>query len=176
MQYTRFQRCALGFTMLVACASPPGFFSGVSLAAPVAELTPSGDAIEVSFLGADGTQFKETIPVYRAGTIRYFSAGIGLEERAAQYPPFPLKVIFVVGARAYLSQVAVTITDKAGKSLLDVPGEKVTGPWLFVDLPPGTYTISGAGPGGARVHDQVTIAAHQVKTVYLRWKGEGTAQ
>ena len=159
-------------TVTIACF----LYTSQVPAAITAKLIPAEDGIELEFTGEGGSAVKETIPVYHAWTVRYFSAGVGLEERLAQYPPFALKVVFVTGPRAYLSHVSVTITDKGGKTLLDVPGEKVTGPWLFVDLSPGTYTISGAGPGGARVHDQVTIAAHQVKTVYLRWKGEGTAQ
>jgi hypothetical protein len=151
-------------------------FTGQVLAATTAKLAPDGKSITLETTDEGGARGQETIPVFHAGAIRYFSAGVGLEERTVQYPRFPLKVVFVAGAKAYLSQVAVTITNAAGKTLLDVPGEKVTGPWLFVDLPPGTYTVAGAGPGGVRVHDQVTIAAHQVKTVYLRWKGEGTAQ
>jgi hypothetical protein len=159
-------------TVTIACL----LYTSQVPAAITAKLTPAEDGIELESTGEGGSAVKETIPVYHAGTIRYFSTGIGLEERSAQYPPFTLKVVFVTGPRAYLSHVSVTITDERGKTLLDIPGEKVTGPWLFVDLPPGTYTISGAGPGGARVHDRVTVTSGQVKTVYLRWKGEGTAQ
>ena len=176
MNNTRFRHYALGLMVIVAFASPSGFFSALGRAAPVAQMTSSGDAIEISYPGEGGTQFNETIPVYHAGKIRYFSTGVGLEERTAQYPRFPLKLVFVVGAKAYLSQVAVTITDEEGGKLLDVPAEKVTGPWLFVDIPPGTYKISGSGPNGVRAQDRITIASDQVKTVYLRWKGEGAAR
>jgi len=147
-----------------------------ALAAPTAKLAPTGDSIKLESTEEGGAKSQETIPVYHAGKIGYFSVGVGLEERTAQYPPFPLKLVFVVGAKAYMSQASVTITDAAGKTLLDIHAETVTGPWLFVDLPLGTYTILGSGPGGACVHDRVTIALDQVKTVYLRWKGEGTAQ
>ena len=34
------------------------------------------------------------------------------------------------------------IMDREGKVHLQIPPTQVTGPWLFVDLPPGTYDIT----------------------------------
>ena len=59
-------------------------------AATVARVTPAGDAIELEYTGTEGVTFKEEIPIHRAGNIRYFSAGIGMEQREAAYPSFPL--------------------------------------------------------------------------------------
>ena len=148
------------------------FCAGSGVASPAAKLASSGESLELEYTGEAGATLQETIPVYHAGAVRYFSTGVGLEERAAHYPPFPLKVVFIVGPRAYLSQVAVTITDKAGKTLLDVPGDKVTGPWLFVDLPPGSYGIT-ATSNQAAVKARATITAGQTQTVYIRWKEGG---
>jgi hypothetical protein len=141
-------------------------------ATTVSKISPSGDAVAVEYTGEDGKTYQETIPIYQAGSIRYFVTGIGLEERSAQYPPFPLKIVFVVGPRAYLSQVSVTIRDKEGKVLLQVPSEKVTGPWLFVDLPPGRYDISATG-NQTEVKTKTTITTGHTQAVYLRWKEGG---
>jgi len=107
----------------------------------------SGDSLELLFPEDSATPIKETIPIHRVGFIRYFSAGVGLEERSAHYPAFPLKLVFVAGPKAYLSQVSVTITDREGKVRLHIPPKQVTGPWLFLDLPPGNYDISAEGRG-----------------------------
>jgi hypothetical protein len=111
-----------------------------------------------------------TLPLHKAGAVRYFSAGIGAEERQVKYPPFPLKLIFVAGPKAYLSRVAVTIADKKGTVKLEVPAAQVTGPWLYVDLPAGAYTVTATREGQAQVKGEVTVEKGGVKTLYLRWK------
>lgn len=152
---------------LVAHSGP---FKSLSEAASTAKLTPSGEGIELEFTEEDGTVSQETLTLYKAGAIRYFSAGMGLEERAAQYPPFPLKLIFVAGAKAYVSKVSVTITDAKGAVQLQVPGEQVTGPWLYVDLPAGTYNVIASREGQGQVKGQVSVEKGGAKTLYLRWK------
>ena len=147
-------------------------YTGQVLAAPTAKLTPVGDGLELEVPGANGAMVKETIPVYHAGTIRYFSTGVGLEERSAHYPPFTLKVILVAGAKAYLSQVSVSIAESTGQVLLEMPGEKVTGPWLFVDFPPGSYEIT-ATRNQTKVKTRATITTGHIQTVYMRWKEGG---
>lgn len=138
-------------------------------AATVVRLAPSGDAIEMEHTGGDGVIARSSIPVYRAGELRYFSAGVGLEEREAVFPPFSLKLIFVAGARAYLSQVAVTITDNKGSELIRIPAEQVTGPWLFLDLPAGRYRVTASRRDGAQVTEQVRLSPGGTKVVHLRW-------
>jgi len=152
---------------LVALGSP---FQVSSEAATEAKVTPSGDGIELEYAGEDGAKSVLTLPLHKAGAVRYFSAGVGLEERAAQYPPFPLKLIFVAGPKAYLSQVSVTITDAKGAVILEVSREQVTGPWLYVDLPAGAYTVAASRDGQDQVKGQVTVTKGGVKTLYLRWK------
>ena len=139
-------------------------------AAPTAKGAPPGDGIELEYTAEDGTTVTTIFPVYRVGAIRYFSAGVGVEERAAQYPPFPLKLIFIAGPRAYVTQVAVTIKDTKGTVSLLVPGEQVTGPWLFVDLPAGTYEITAIRRDQSAIKQKVEIGAGGSRTVYFRWK------
>jgi hypothetical protein len=159
-----------GVLIGLSLVTPYGPLQSVSEAATVGRVTPSGDGIELEYTDENGTSLKDTIPIHRAGTIRYFSAGIGLAEREAKYPPFPLKLIFVAGPRAYTAQVAVTIADAKGAVVLQVPREQVTGPWLFVDLPAGTYDITADRSDYPPAKQRVEIASGRVKTVYLRWK------
>jgi hypothetical protein len=139
-------------------------------AATVARLSPSGDAIELEYQ-MEGTTARSTIPVYRSGQTRYFAAGVGLEEREAAYPPFPLKLIFVAGGRPYLSQVAVSIADPNGAEVLRVPAEQVTGPWLFVELPAGNYRVTASQRDGTAVTQEVQVPKDGTKVVQLRWPG-----
>ena len=95
---------------------------------------------------------------------------MGVEERSAQYPPYPLKLVFLAGPRAYIAQVAVTIKDTKGAVNLLVPGEQVTGPWLFVDLPAGTYEITAIRRDRSEIKQKVSVGAGGSRTVYFRWK------
>lgn len=147
-----------------------GLVEDRSEAAVVARMTPAGDRLELEFVGEDGITSGDTIPIHRTGDIRYFSAGVGIDERAASYPQFPLKLIFVAGAKAYVSQIAVTITDSKGAMRLHVPAEQVTGPWLFVDLPAGMYTITATRGDQTQVKAHGEVSKGQTKTIYLRWK------
>lgn len=152
----------LAGTLVWLFAVPP------SQAVTTATMRPSGDAIELSGEGA-AAGFKTTIPVHRSGGIRYFSAGVGLEERQAEYPTFPLKVIFVAGPRAYLSKVSVTITNESGTVRVDIPSDDVNGPWLFADLPAGTYRIEGVNRGDRVELTGIRVTEGKTRTVYLRW-------
>lgn len=133
-----------------------------------ATLLPSGDAIELTGEGA-GNPFMTTIPVHRSGGVRYFSAGVGLEERQAEYPPFAVKLILVAGPKAYMSRADVTITRTDGSQRVDIPKEHVEGPWLFVDLPAGTYDISAVSQGLTVERRGVEVSGNDTTTVYLRW-------
>lgn len=134
-------------------------------------ILPSGEAIEFTY-DADDSSYTFTIPIHRSGDIRYFSAGVGVEERRVHYPPFPLKLIFVAGNQPYLSQVDVTISDSSG-TVLHVPERDVNGPWLFIDLPEGTYTIFAQHAGQTIVKKGVKIPSKGTKTLYFRWPREG---
>src|SRR5262245_22287253 len=103
--------------------------SPVSEAKTSAVLLPAGDELELQY-GDRPARDKTVIPLHHAGDIRYFSAGVGLEEREAVYPAFPLKIVLVVGGKPYLARVAVTIADENKSVKLVIPKEEVTGPWL----------------------------------------------
>ena len=158
--------CALAFAIMGITLA--GLLSAPAGIAATATLLPSGDAIELKGEGA-GASFKTTMPVHRSGGIRYFSAGVGLEERQAEYPPFSLKLILVAGPKAYLSKVGVTITNDSGTVRVDIPGDDVDGPWLFVDLPDGTYHIEAVSRGDQVEQGGVRVSGGKMRTVYLRW-------
>jgi hypothetical protein len=94
-----------------------------------------------------------------------------LEEREATYPPFSLKLVFTAGGKPYLTGVDVTIQPAEGAPAvtIPIPREQVEGPWLFVDLPSGTYDISATYGEHKQALKGIKIVGGKQKTVYLRW-------
>ena len=147
------------------------FSGGVSVAdgGAVAQIGPGGEFVELSHQ-IEGRTTVDFLPLHRAGEVRYFSAGIGLEERSAQYPPFALKLIFTAGGKPFLSGVSVTIQPAKGGAAITIPQEQVEGPWLFVDLAPGVYDVTAIHHDSKQVMKGIKIEGGKQKTVYLRWK------
>jgi hypothetical protein len=132
-----------------------------------AKLLASGDALEWEYDG--GIAQKATIPLYRSGNIRYFSAGVGLEEREVIYPPFALKLVLVAGEKPYLSRVDIKVFNAAQQTVLSIPKEQVLGPWIFIDLPPGLYEITANWEGRPLTQRKVTVTEGAGRTVHFRW-------
>lgn len=141
---------------------------GKAAAGGIARVLPSGDGIQIEYQGVEGMQ-QDIIPLYRAGTVRYFSAGIGLDERGAEYPAFSLKLVFTAGGKPFLTGVTVTIQGPKGTEKIVVPGERVTGPWLFVDVPTGTYDISATQADQTQALKVVKVERGKTTVVHLRW-------
>ncbi len=133
---------------------------------PVASINQAGDFLDLIH---HDQVMKDYLPLHRTVGARYFSAGVGLEERAASYPPFPLKIIFTAGGKPFLSGVTVTIQPVKGGPPLVIPREAVEGPWLFVDLSPGVYDLTATDGGDAQRLKGIVVEAGKQKVVYMRW-------
>ena len=146
---------------------------GISVAAggAVARIADSGDSVELC-QQIDGRTVVESLPLYRSGSVRYFFDGIGMEERNADYPSFSLKLVFTAGGKPFLAGVAVTIRPEKGEPPISIPGDHVNGPWLFIDLPSGTYHLTAIHADRIQGLKDVTVEAGKMKTVYLRWPTE----
>lgn len=146
------------------------FIEGISLAdgGVVARIGVSGESVELSHQ-VEGRTTIDRLPLYRVGDVRYFSAGIGLEERAAEYPPFSLKLVFTAGGKPFLAGVSVTIQPVNGGAAVTIPQEQVEGPWLFVDLAPGVYNVTAIHRDRTQGLKGITVVAGKQKTIHLRW-------
>lgn len=111
-----------------------------------------------------------SFPLYEQNNIRYFSAGLGKEERSLAYPPYPLKLIFVKGERAYLTNVAIEVLHPDGTTLLSIPKEEVQGPWLFVNLSGERYKIKATDSSGITQEKTIKLSTNTTTTVYFRWE------
>ena len=73
--------------------------------------------------------------------VKYLSGGAGDEERSqlmAQWPQFPLLIVFSAAGGAYAVADGVRVSNAQGALLLEVAQ---AGPLLMVNLPPGEYRI-----------------------------------
>lgn len=98
---------------------------------------------------------------------RVLSGGVGSGERerlAEQARGYELKLVFTSNKGAYLADVPVTISDAKGHVVVDDVSQ---GPWMFVDLPPGAYSVK-ASYGGKADTRRITVGKSQ-KTVQFRW-------
>lgn len=134
----------------------------------LARMTLGGDAIELEIPTEIGPQ-KDLIPLYRGGNIPYFSAGIGQAEREALYPAFSLKLVLTAGGKPFVVGAGVVLRNSDGATVLTVPQEQVTGPWLFIDLPDGTYDVEATLGGHIQQVRGVKVRRGQVTTQHVRW-------
>jgi hypothetical protein len=107
------------------------------------------------------------VPVQQYESVRYYSAGVGIEERKTLPQLYPLKVVFRTERGELLCDADVTIN--AGAKTV-FKGRATNGPWLVVDLPPGSYDVTAVQDGKSRTAKAVKLAAGKRKTVTLSWK------
>ncbi|HBP90392.1 MAG TPA: hypothetical protein DD706_22195 [Nitrospiraceae bacterium] len=125
--------------------------------------------LEISLEG-ESIPNKLTFPLYEQNNIQYFSAGLGKEERSLSYPPYPLKLIFVKGARAYLAGVSIEVLLQDETPLLSIPGEEVQGPWLFLNLAPAKYVVKATDSSGTTIEKSISLSGEKTTTVHFRWR------
>lgn len=149
-----------------------GLFMPVVLASAeegvIARVGQSGEYLDL-VQQESGHVLRDYIPLHQSGGVSYFAAGVGVEERTAQYPFYSLKMVFTAGGKPFLTGVDVVIQGKKEGPVITIPGEQVNGPWLFVDLPAGSYEISASKSDRKQELTGIKIEAGNQKTVHLRW-------
>ena len=102
--------------------------------------------------------------------VTFLSGGIGKDEAAAMKAEaghYPLSIVMSEGRHdAYVANAKVSITDKAGRLLLDAVSE---GPIMLVKLPAGRYHVSAMEDGKTLVRD-VLVGAKGGQQVVFHWK------
>ncbi|MBF0537182.1 MAG: hypothetical protein HQL03_02905 [Nitrospirae bacterium] len=113
----------------------------------------------------------ETCSLFKEGSIdgiQYLSGGIGVDERAQiekmARGKYNVKLVFAVAAGNYLGNIPVEIQDKKGNKVLSV---EIEGPWFYVNLPRGAYTIKANLDGKVKVH-RLTVGK-KLQTVAFVW-------
>ncbi len=100
--------------------------------------------------------------------VSFMSGGVSKGERAemeAGSGDYNLKIVLATLEGSYLAKLPVSIQDEVGNQVLEL---KTNGPWLYVKLPDGRYTVQATYAGSqkkraARVDEGLEI-------VMLHWK------
>jgi hypothetical protein len=106
----------------------------------------------------------------------YLSTGIGAESRHQKIPlDFTIKLVFATTKGELLANVEVNVYDSEGKKVFSAVSE---GPWLFIDLPPGSYSIAASVRNCVIKKEKVNISAGFISEVVMRWnfKGKGSCR
>ena len=99
----------------------------------------------------------------------YISGGIGAEEREQMEKwakAYNLELSFAVKTGQYLSDVSLTIEDEKGNAIVTTIAQ---GPWFYIQLPPGRYTVKATFEGQAKeIRDLQLSKDHHVSRV-MHW-------
>jgi ribosomal protein S11 len=110
----------------------------------------------------------------QTGDAIYANGGIGQEESdemRAKAGNYNLRLYMAEGKHGHsITDTQVTITDKKGNVVLDVPS---AGPMLFVQVKNGTYMIN-ANYAGTTITRKVAVVNRRGTNVHLLWKTTDT--
>jgi hypothetical protein len=107
-------------------------------------------------------------PILEANGIKYACAGVGKASRSdPRWASFPVKLQFAAANGDFLGDPAVTVTDTGGKPVFEA---QCNGPWVLIELAPGSYKVHATGQKGQYAKDfdiAVEAGAQTSKTVRL---------
>lgn len=107
------------------------------------------------------------VPIQKYNAIRFYSLGVGVEERRQAPQLYPLKLVFKTDGGHMLCGADVTVSAR-GNTVFR--GSAENGPWLFIDLPPGVYDVRALQDGKARSAKGVVVSKEKRRTVTMQWK------
>jgi hypothetical protein len=105
----------------------------------------------------------------REGSIAFLSGGVGQQERETlkeMGKGYPLKLMFSNKEGKYLSDVIVKVRDQNDKTILTTVSD---GPWLFINLPSGTYHLDASFKGNEKKISKVNIEKETQKVISIQW-------
>lgn len=103
--------------------------------------------------------------------ITYLSGGIGEDEARAigQAQGYNLHMTFAVGPEnKYIPDVEVTVQNASGQTLLTLTE---AGPLVYVQLPPGKYSVVATRNGEAR-RDTAEVGRGAARNLVFHWNGD----
>lgn len=102
-------------------------------------------------------------PVYAAQSRVLFNGGITTDEREAA-PQNGTKLEFFVTTGSFLSNIAVTVKDSGGNAVVTTT---TAGPWLILDLTPGTYTVQATRSNGDAQGGMIEVSGDGEKYSFM---------
>jgi len=114
-------------------------------------------------------QFPPAIVITRGVTAQgyvYLSGGVGSDERLAleeRAKGFNVKLVFAGIDGSYLAGVKLDIADRKSEAILSTT---ITGPWFYIQLPPGIYNVKARFRGQIKEVEALRVSedrnTHQV--------------
>ena len=97
------------------------------------------------------------------------TGGVGEEERRALEadPRYNLKVVTADRAGQYIADVDIAVVDERGSRVVT---ERMAGPWLLAELPPGRYRVVAVYGGATQAREGVIGRGRQ--EVVMHWAAE----
>lgn len=95
-----------------------------------------------------------------------WTGGIGVEERDSA-PKEGTKLVFFVDAGNFLANVQVSVKDSGGREVVNALSK---GPWMILNLAPGTYTVH-ASVGGQAQGGTIEVSGTRQEFAYM-FKGQ----
>ena len=90
-------------------------------------------------------------PILEANGVKYACAGVGKASRSdPRWPAFPVRLEFAAANGDFLGDPAVTVTDASGKQVFQT---QCNGPWVLIELAPGSYKVHATGQKGQYAKD-----------------------
>ena len=107
---------------------------------------------------------------YKTGNqdgISFISGGIGEGERAEMErmaKDYNLKIVLATTTGPYLSEIPVMIYDRSGKEVFKIDAG---GPWLYIHLKEGKYTIKASHEGKEK--KKTVQIGRRLKMIMFHW-------
>jgi hypothetical protein len=108
---------------------------------------------------------------HATGGVPFVSGGVGEDARDELLRvagAYDVHVLFASPAGAYIAGVHVVLRDRAGSTYLATVAD---GPWLFVNLPAGTYEMT-ASFDGRQLTKAFSVPDRGTRQLVFRWAAE----
>lgn len=99
----------------------------------------------------------------------YLFGGVSSNEREvmeARAKGYNLKLVFAEKSGAYLSGVTVVLATARGAQIVSVATD---GPWFFIQLPPGNYSVKASLAGNAKQIKKLRVAKDRSVQQIFTW-------
>jgi hypothetical protein len=101
--------------------------------------------------------------------VAYMTGGVGIGEREIMESwgkDYNLKLSFTEKSGVYLADVGVVVEDRNGNEMINIT---TNGPWLYLQLPPGSYTVKTTYNDEARRIENLRVSGGDRVRRVVRW-------
>lgn len=121
-------------------------------------------------------QFPPAIVITRGQTPQgfvYLSGGVGADERLAleeRAKGFNVKLVFAEADGSYVANVKLEIAGGKAEAILSTT---TTGPWFYIQLPPGIYNVKATFGGQSKEIKKLLVSKDKITHQVFVWDPGG---